>query len=299
LATTIPVDRQVYAFSDGMVAAAYAAPGETLVFEAQDALGGQVKTSGDVLAGLDFTRINPATGPVYVEGAEPGDTLVVRVLSIEPADSGAIVTGPGLGVLGDETERHATRILPVEDGAVVFGDLRLPARPMIGVIGVAPSEGSYPTGTAHRHGGNMDTKEIVKGCTVYLTVAQPGALLALGDVHAVMGDGEVCVSACEVDARVTVEIDVIKGRQAEWPIVEIDDAILILVSLPTIQEALEEATRQAVRLLQAARGLSHEDAYMLASLAVDVGVSQLVDPNKTAKARILSAVLGKPVSELL
>ena len=299
MATTIPVDRQVYAFSTEMMVAAYAAAGETLVFEAQDALGGQVKTADDVLAGLDFARINPATGPVFVNGAEPGDTLVVRVVSIEPASSGAIVTGPGLGVLGEETETNATRILPVEDGAVVFDDLRLPARPMIGVIGVAPSAGSYPTGTAYRHGGNMDTKEIVEGCTVYLPVAQPGALLALGDVHAVMGDGEVCVSACEVDARVTVEIDVIKTRQAEWPIVEIDDAILILTSLPTIQEALEEATRQAVKLLRVARGLAHEDAYMLASLAVDVGVSQLVDPNKTAKAKILYTVLGKRVSELL
>jgi amidase len=296
---TIPVDLQVYAFSDGMAAAVHAAPGERLVFEAQDALGGQVKTADDVLTELDFSRINPATGPVFVDGAEPGDTLVVRVVSIEPADVGAIVTGPGMGVLGDETPRHATRILPVEDGAVVFDDLRLPARPMIGVIGVAPSEGSYPTGTAHRHGGNMDTKEIVEGCTVYFPVAQAGALLALGDVHAVMGDGEVCVSACEVDARITVEIDVIKGRTAEWPIVELDDAVYVLVSLPTIQEALEEATRQAVKLLQAGRGLSHEDAYMLASLAVDIGVSQLVDPNKTAKARIPTAVLGKPVTELL
>ena len=299
MATTIPGDRHVYGFSDTMRPVAHAALGERLVFEAQDALGGQVKTADDVLAELDFSRINPATGPVYVDGAEPGDTLVVRVVSIEPADSGAIVTGPGMGVLGDETERHATRILPVEGDAVVFDDLRLPARPMIGVIGVAPSEGNHPTGTAHRHGGNMDTKEIVEGCTVHFPVAQPGSLLALGDVHAVMGDGEVCVSACEVDARVTVEIDVIKGRQAEWPIVEIDDAILILVSLPTIDEALEEATRQAVKLLRAARGSSHEDAYMLASLAVDIGISQLVDPNKTAKARIPKTVLGKSLRELL
>ena len=299
MATTIPVDRQVYAFSDGMVAAAYAAPGETLVFEAQDAFGGQVKTANDILAGLDFTRINPATGPVFVNGAEPGDTLVVRVVSIEPADSGAIVTGPGLGVLGNEIERHATRILSVEDGAVVFDGLRLPVRPMIGVMGVAPSDGVYPTGTAYRHGGNMDTKEIAEGCTVYFPVAQSGALLALGDVHAVMGDGEVCVSACEVDARVTLETDVIKERHADWPIVEIDGSVYVLVSLPTIQEALEEATRQAVKLLGMARSLSYEDAYMLASLTVDVGVSQLVDPNKTAKARISTDVLGRPIAELL
>ncbi len=296
---TIPADRQVYAFSPGMEPAAHALPGETLVFETQDALGGQVRTEADVLTDLDFSRINPATGPLFVEGAEPGDTLIVRVVSIEPAGSGAIVTGPGLGVLGAEIDRHATRILSVENGVVLFGDLRLPARPMIGVLGVAPSQGSFPTGTAHRHGGNMDTKEIVAKCTVLLPVAQPGALLALGDVHAVQGDGEVCVSACEVDARVTVEIDLVKGRRTDWPIVELGGAIYVLVSLPSIEDALEEATRQAVRLIEAARDLPHEDAYMLASLAVDIGVSQLVDPNKTAKARIPAAILSKPVETLL
>ena len=296
---TIPIDRQVYAFSTEMTAAVHAVVGERLLFETQDALGGQVKTPDDVLDELDFSRINPATGPVYIDGAEPGDTLVVRVLAIETARSGAIVTGPGMGVLGAETERHATRILPVEDGAVLFDGLRLPARPMIGVVGVAPDSGSYPTGTAHRHGGNMDTKEIVSGCTIYLPVAQPGALLALGDVHAVQGDGEVCVSACEVDARVTVEIDRVKERQTDWPIVVLGDSTFVLVSLPTIDEALEEATRQAVKLLERARGLSHEDATMLASLAMDIGISQLVDPNVTAKARIPNAVLGKPVHEVM
>ena len=296
---TIPVDRQVYAFSAEMTAATHVKVGERLLFETQDALGGQVRTPDDVLAELDFSRINPATGPVYVDGAEPGDTLAVRVLSIEPSASGAIVTGPGMGVLGKETERHATRILPIEDGAVVFDGLRLPTRPMIGVIGVAPDSGAYPTGTAHRHGGNMDTKEIGEGCTVYLPIAQPGALLALGDVHALQGDGEICVSACEVDARVTVEIGVIKSRRADWPIVALGDSTYILVSLPSIGEALEEATRRAVSLIRIARGLSHEDAAMLASLAVDIGLSQLVDPNVTAKAKIPNGVLGRPVSELL
>jgi len=288
----ISKDRCIYAFAASMEPAARVAPGDSIRFEVQDALGGQVRTEEDVLTGLDFSRINPATGPVHVKGAEPGDTLVVRVQSIETADCGAIVTGPDLGVLGGETEAHATRILPIRKGVVRFGDLRLAACPMIGVLGVAPLTGSHPTGTAERHGGNMDTKEIVAGCTVYLPVGQPGALLALGDVHALQGDGEICVSACEVAAQVTVEVDLIRGVAPEWPIVAVDGSIYILVSLPTITEALEEATRQAVRALQAARRLSHTDAAMLASLAVDIGVSQLVDPNKTAKARIPMDVLG-------
>jgi len=295
----IKTDRRIYCFSEKMEPAAHASPGETLVFETQDAFDGQVESPDDVLAELDFDRINPATGPVFVDGAEPGDTLAVRVVSIETADRGAIVTGPGLGVLGAEIEQHATRILPVVAGVVAFDDLRLPARPMIGVLGVAPRDGSFPTGTAHRHGGNMDTKEIAVGCTVYLPVGQPGALLALGDVHAVQGDGEVCVSACEVSARVTVEIERIAGRCPEWPVLCIGGAMYILVSLPTIEEALEEVTRQAVKTLEVARGLSRPDAVMLASLAVDVGISQLVDPNKTVKARIPLSVLGRPVEELL
>ncbi len=296
---TIPIDCQIYAFNSQMKPAVRTELGSTLLFETQDALGGQVRSPDDILADLDFTRINLATGPGYVDGVNPGDTLVVCIHSIEPADSGAIVTGPGLGVLGNEMKKHATRILPIEDGFVLFDDLRLPIRPMIGVIGVAPEEGHYATGTAHKHGGNMDTKEIVAGRIVYFPVAQPGALLALGDVHAVQGDGEVCVSACEVDARVTVEVASIAGRQPEWPIVETDDAFLILVSLPTIDEALEEATRQAVKLLGKARELPAEDACMLASLAVDIEISQLVDPNKTARARIPKSILGAPLAELL
>jgi len=288
----ITINRHVYAFSPRMEPAVRVAPGDRLVFETQDALGGQIRTQEDLLMELDFERVNPATGPVFVEGAEAGDTLVVRVLSIEVAGSGAIVTGPGLGVLGGEIERPRTRILSVHEAEVRFDELRLPTRPMIGVIGVAPDAGSYPTGTAHRHGGNMDTKEIGVGSAVRLPINQPGALLALGDVHALMGDGEVCVSACEVAARVTVELDLVRGRLAEWPIVELEDSIYVLVSLPTIEAALEEATRQAVSLLAASRGCSLEDAYMLASLTVDLGVSQLVDPNKTAKARIPKRVLG-------
>jgi len=296
---TVSMEHQVYAFSDRMAPAIWSSPGERLLFEAQDAFGGQVRTSSDTLPGLDFSRINPATGPVGIEGAACGDTLIVRIEAIELADEGAIVTGPGLGVLADEMKRHVAKILPVRERFVWFDDLKLPVQPMIGVIGVATSDRTYPTGTAHCHGGNMDTKEIGPGATVYFPVAQSGGLLALGDVHAVMGDGEVCVSACEVDAEVTVHVDLIKGRQPSWPILEVGQSVYILVSLPTIQEALEEATRQATKLLQIARCLSYEEACMLASLAVDLRVSQLVDPNKTAKARIPAAVLGAPISELL
>jgi amidase len=296
---TISSSQHIYAFHPDLKPTATINTGDVVCFDALDALGGQVRVETNILAGLDFNRVNPATGPVQIEGVLSGDTLIVRIDAIDMEDQGAIVTGPGLGVLGDEIENHATRILPVRDGSVHFGELALAARPMIGVIGVAPATDSFPTGTAHRHGGNMDTKEIGIGSTVYLPVFQEGAMLAMGDVHAVMGDGEVCVSACEVSARMVVQCDRLAGRCLDWPLVETNDAVHILVSLPTIEEALVEATRQAVSLLQNARGLSKEDAYMLTSLAVDMGVSQLVDPNKTAKASIPKSILPGPISEIL
>jgi len=295
----IPSCQSVYALSSEMAPVATAVPGETVVFETEDALGGQVCTDRDVLEQLDFSRVNPATGPLAVEGAEPGDTLVVRIRRIETAERGVALTGPGMGVLGDEAVRPVTCILPIERGVVRFDQLSLDSRPMIGVIGVAPADGSCPTGTAHRHGGNMDTKEIAAGATLYLPVFRRGALLALGDVHAVMGDGEVCVTGCEVAASVTVEAGVVKGRRPEWPTLETDDLVGIIVSLPTIGEALAEAARQGVHLLQRAQHLSFENAYILASLAMDVRVSQLVDPNKTAKALIPRRLISRPLAEVL
>jgi len=296
---SIRSNQHVYALSADMKPVATAVPRETVIFETCDALGGQVHSEQDVLSELDFDRVNPATGPLAVDGAEPGDALVVRIRRIDTADHGVALTGPGMGVLGDEALRHTTRILPIEDGVVRFDELCLPSKPMIGVIGVAPSEGSHPTGTAHRHGGNMDTQEIAAGATLYLPAFQHGALLAIGDVHAAMGDGEVCITGCEVAASVVVEVDVLKGRAPTWPTLETEDAVYILVSLPTIGEALVEATRQGVRFLERARRTSFEDAYILSSLAMNVRVSQLVDPNKTAKAVIPKYLFAGAVCESL
>ncbi len=297
--TTISRSHHIYQFEPDLQPVESVRIGETLMFDVLDALGGQVQSESDILAGLDFDRVNPATGPVAIEGTEPGDTLIVRILGIDMDDHGAIVTGPGLGVLPHDMERHTTRILPVDGAGVRFGDLLLSASPMIGVIGVAPETEALPTGSAHRHGGNMDTKEIGPGSVVCLPVFQPGAMLAMGDVHAVMGDGEVCVSACEVAARIAVKVDRIRGRALDWPMVETEDAVHLLVSLPTLDEAVVEATRQAVALLQRVHRLSREEAYMLVSLAVDIGISQLVDPNKTVKASIPKSLLPSTMGDLL
>lgn len=290
---TLQSDKCIFAFTPNMSPILTVTPPETVIFETIDAFGGQIRSAEDRLENLDFSRVNPATGPVFVDGAKPGDTLVVTIERIELPKQGAIVAGAGMGVLGAELEGHAAKILPISDGCVQFDDLLLPAAPMIGVIGVATATESFPTGSAHRHGGNMDTKEIGEGATIYLPVFRQGAMLAMGDVHALMGDGEVCVSACEVSAIVTVHVDVITGRQTRWPLVERPEGVYIIVSLPTVEEALHEATHAAVAMLSERRDISMNEAAMLASLAADIRISQLVDPYKTAKAFLPRAIVGE------
>lgn len=279
---------RIYAFSPLMQPVEIIEPGEIVIFETIDALGGQIKDEKDTTS-LDFSKVNPATGPVYIKEAHVGETLKVKILDIEIYDKGVIVAEEGFGVLTNVVKGFEAKILRIKNGFIHFDNFRLSTDPMIGVIGVAPQEGEFPTGTAYKHGGNMDTKQIKSGNILYLPIFQDGALFALGDVHALMADGEVCVSACEVDSKVTVKIEVV-NMKIDWPIVETKEGYFILVSLPDTDEAFREATRQAVKFLSDRLGISFDKAYMLASLVVDIQVSQLVDPNKTVKAFIPKAI---------
>lgn len=274
-----------FSFGPSLKPAAYVDGKSIVKLETLDALSNQITSETQLVTGIDFSKVNPATGPVYVNGAKRGDALKVKVLDIEVNDRGVIVTVPGEGVLGDMVKEPKTRLCTIRDGYVYFGNTRIKASPMIGVIGVA-AEDETPTGTPYRHGGNLDTKLIGKGATVYLPVFREGGLFGLGDLHAVMGDGEVCVAACEVGGEVTVELDVLDGLAPLWPVVETSDNFYILVSSEKLDEALREATSLAVRALEYSNSLSWDDAYMLASMVVDVEISQLVDPKKTVRVKI-------------
>ncbi|HOJ89151.1 MAG TPA: acetamidase/formamidase family protein [Pseudothermotoga sp.] len=278
----IKSDNCIYAFSQSMQPVETAEPGEILLFETSDALGGQIKDENDT-TNLDFSKVNPATGPVFIKNAHVGQTLKVKILDIEISDRGVIVAEEGFGVLPDAIKGFKAKVLEINNGFICFDNITLSIDPMIGVIGVAPEKGEFPTGTASKHGGNMDTKYIKSGSTLYLPIFQEGALLALGDVHALMADGEVCVSACEVGSKVTIKTELI-DRKINWPVVETDQGYFILVSLPDINEAFREATLQSVELLSEQLRIPFEKAYMLASLVVDIQISQLVDPNKTVRA---------------
>lgn len=289
-------DKIFYAFDPEIKPVARVGLGGKVVFYTVDALGGQITSEEQVVSRIDFSKVNPATGPVYIEGAEPGDALLARITFIETAEKGFVVTAPGAGALPRMAREARTRACYIRGSIVEFLGLRIPAWKMIGVIGVASGE-KPSTGMPGRHGGNLDTKYVTEGATVILPVEFEGALFGLGDLHAVMGNGEICVAACEVSGKVEVEFNVVKGAAPPWPVVDYGDSLYILVSRESIEKAVEDAAEVAVEVLKRGLNLDWSDAYMLASLSVDIGVSQLVNPRKTVQVRILKNVL--PLSKLL
>ncbi len=250
---------------------------------------------------MDWSKVNAATGPLFVEEAEPGDTVIVNVLEIEVEDSGVIVTVPKYGILGGRPFNPSTRIVKIQDGFVHFDEsVLVRASPMIGTIGLAPESGEVPCGSLGRHGGNMDVKELTTGVKLYLPVYAAGGLLAAGDLHAVQADGEFCVSSVEVAGSVLLEFNLIKRRRAEWPILEGSDSYAILTCGDTLEEAATLAADAAVKALMREHGWSFEEAYMFGSLAVDLRINQVVDPRKGVRAVIskgfisLDSLLAQP-----
>ena len=290
---TIRRETAVYAMSPENAPAARVPAGETLVFETADCFGGQIVKEPDTLGALDWSRINPATGPVFVEGAEPGDTLKVEILKIDLAAQAAMVEAPGEGITGLAAQQESTKILPIEDGCAVFSDaLKLPVCPMIGVIGTAPAEESIPTGTPSFHGGNMDCKRIGEGAALYLPVNVAGGLLAMGDLHAVMGDGEVCVCGAEIAGEVTVRVSVIKEQPLPLPFLVTQEHAMAIYSAEGLDAAAEGTTLRMRAFLNDQVGLAAHEAGMLLSLAGDLRICQAVDPNKTCRMEVPLSILN-------
>ncbi|MCX8188299.1 MAG: acetamidase/formamidase family protein [Nitrososphaeria archaeon] len=276
----------IYKFSAKNKPVETASPGDLIIFETIDCLGGQIRNENDSISAIDWSRVNGATGPLYVKGAEPGDTLAVEILDISVDDKAFLVTVPGNGVLSNLKFSSKIKMLKTSKYTTNFSSLRIKSNPMIGTIGVAPAYDEIPCGDLGRHGGNMDVPILNAGSILYLPVTVEGALLALGDLHAVQADGELCVSAAETSGEVLVRINLIKKRQPRFPILENKDIIAILAFGNTIDEAIRAATEYAVETLMISHKLSFEEAYMLGSLIVNLRINQLVDPKKGVRAEI-------------
>lgn len=239
--------------------AEHASDGEIVVFETRDCYNRLVQTEEKTLEEqVKDEPDNPSTGPLYVDGAEPGDVIAVDLLDIVVADHGVVAMG--CGPFQNKKEKEPFHILPVKDGRVRFQDVEWDIAPMVGVIGTAMPGREIGTINAFEGGGNMDSRIIRKGATVWLPVRVPGALLVMGDIHATMGDGEVCGTGLEIDGEITVRIRLLKNFELNWPVTETRDAWYVNSCGDTCDEAIRAGYMEMRRLIANAYGWSLEDA---------------------------------------
>lgn len=286
-------ENYTFTFSNSNKPVSFIKPGNNIVFETHDCMCSQISCEIDNLDGINFDKVNPATGPLYIEGAMPNQTLKVTVQSIDLDNYGVAMTGPGVGVLGEKLDKMTHNILNIKENSAIFKNIELPLNKMIGVIGVAPNSESINCGTPGNHGGNMDCKVIGEGSIVYLPIYTPGALLSVGDVHAVMGDGEIGVSGAEVGAKVDLKVDLISNFKINNPIVETYDAYYTIASAQTLDDAYKIAVEDMFEILLSKCSLNKNDLIMLMSLTCDIEVCQVVDPLKTIRYKIKKEILKK------
>jgi len=270
--------------------------GEAVELRVRDASDEQIRADSgpEDVTKLDFDHVNPVSGPVFIKGAQPGDVLAVELLEFRPPEWGWTALIPGFGLLADEFPEPWLRISRVdgEAGRVMWSDqVSLPYRPFPGTIGVAPGEpGQHPILPPSRWGGNLDTKHLVVGTTLFLPVGVEGALFSLGDTHAAQGDGEVCGTAIETAMDVVVRLSVRRDFRIEAPQYRLPEGTLAASEQsvyhvctgvgPDLMEAAKDAVRATIQRLEEERGFAREEAYALCSVAVDLRIHELVDaPN--------------------
>ncbi|MEO9631267.1 MAG: acetamidase/formamidase family protein [Sulfitobacter sp.] len=286
-----------FGWDNALVPAETVAPGSTLEFHCHDSSAGQLTKDSTVkdVETLDFGKINPVSGPIYVEGAEPGDALKITIEGFTPSGFGWTANIPGFGLLADQFTDPALTIWDYDPDTLapaLFGKHgRVPLKPFAGTIGCALAEdGLHSIVPPRRVGGNLDIRDLAAGTTLYLPVEVAGALFSIGDTHAAQGDGEVCGTAIESPMNATVTLDLVKDAQLKMPrfttpgpVTNHLDAKGYEVTTgigPDLMTGARDAVSQMVDLLCATQGLAPEDAYMLVSTCGDLRISEIVDmPN--------------------
>jgi len=284
-------------------------PGEILDTRTADCFGNAIKKPGDTLALAKGD--NPLTGPFAIAGAEPGDTIAVRILALTvDSDKGIGALAPGFGAL------NSTNYTPMLNGHVPekiwFYDIdhaanqatfhaldssysvRIPMQPFLGCIGVAPAGGEARASVVPAEfGGNMDAPEVRPGYTLYLPVNAPGGLLYIGDGHAAQGDGEIAGTAIEVPLRVRLQVDLIKGKKIAWPRLENETSLMAVGAYRPLDDAMRIAFTELIGWIHADYGLSELDAYELLSKTAKIHLVEMVDPNYVVIASIDKRFLPK------
>jgi amidase len=272
-------DEIIWAFGPDLEPVLEVEPGETVTFETNDCFTGQITSEDDLVTEIDFGRVNSATGPVAVRGAEPGDSLVAEILDVRPIEFGFACLIPGFGPLIDQVQSPVTRLFRVENGWIEMNErVRFPAKPMVGVVGVATAGETITNGFAGPHGGNLDDHLHGKGARIYFPVRREGGMFAVGDMHASMGDGEICFTGVEIAGEVDIRFDLLKGKQGTWPVTELEHAWVPHATAEAYDDALKLCSEEAARLLVDEWGFSPEDAFIFLSVACDAGVAQACKP---------------------
>lgn len=284
------------------------ASGEIVTIDAVEASGGQLGPDSTLadMATLDFAACDPVQGPIFVEGAEPGDTLEIEILELTPAAWGWTAIIPGFGLLGDEFPDPALKIWHLADGYGEFAPgIRIPLEPFCGEIGVAPGvDGAFSTIPPGPHGGNIDTKHLTAGARIFLPVLTPGALFSIGDGHAAQGDGEVCGTAIEtpmqIRLRLTVRNDLAVPElqyRTPGPLTPRTNTAPYYATTghgPDLMEAARTAVRHMIAHIERTYGLSRADAYMLCSVAADLKINEIVDaPNWIVGAYLPTSIFER------
>jgi acetamidase/formamidase len=298
--TRISADQNHLAWDPAIPPVASVGSGEVVEFECLDASNGQLgaESTTTTLEALDFERVDQVTGPVEVSGAEPGETLQIDLLEFVPADWGWTASIPGFGLLAaDFPDAHLkiTRLPASGDHVEFWPGIRLPLAPFCGELGVAPETGPRSTIPPDLHGGNMDTRHLVAGSTLFLPVFHGGARFSIGDGHATQGDGEVSGTAIETPMRATVRLTVRKDLHLTGPeFIAAPDPHAALRNGPRyatdgigpdLMVAAQDALRRMIDWLGREHGLDAMQAYLLASVAVDLRISEIVDvPNYVVTA---------------
>ena len=261
----LPIGPLYYEFNRSHPPRLRISSGETVMVESEDALSGQIKTNDDRRDKVKMPYSNPVTGPIAVEGAEPGDSLAVAIHAITPT-TGQCATRTAdpkqlCEWLGTDCP-HGTHVSPIRDGFIHWSDtIAIPYAPMIGCIGTAPDWGCPSTGPAGPHGGNLDILEVAPGSTLHLPVFVPDALLYLGDLHAAMGHGELSATGLEMAGETTITVTLNKARKIAWPRIESPDEIMVVVSGPPMERSVAAAYAQLILWMEADYGWNRWRAY--------------------------------------
>jgi acetamidase/formamidase len=284
----------------------YVNSGDTVVYETREVTDGQFtpESTTEDIATLNWDRLYPLAGPVYIEGAEPGDTLEIEILDLQTRGWGWMSILPELGLLAEDFTESYLRTFDLSDGKNIYfrEDIIVPIEPFLGTMGVCPKDAKaqaiMPPGT---FGGNMDTRQLTVGSKLYLPVQVKGAMFSCGDGHAAQGDGEVCVTALECPLYASLKFKVIKGKTIPSPQFLTNGPLTPKVNHagffgttgvgPDLMEAAKDALRAMIDHLTSTYSLEPKDAYLLSSLIVDLKISEIVD----AGQYIVSAVIPQAV----